>query len=111
MSARNDTCPGWISPVGTFKIPAKFNPRLLNINVDFKVLRAWLGFCALHHTKTCSSGDSREMLSLRVIDCKSRMIVSATSSCQYLALNYVWGNSTASLGEDDSDLAKDQLPK
>jgi hypothetical protein len=39
------------------------------------------------------------------------MIVPATSSCQYLALSYVWGNSTVSLGKDDSDLAKDQLPK
>lgn len=102
---------GWISPVETLKIPAKFSPRLLNVHVDFTVLRAWLGFCALHHTKTCSSRDSREMLPLRVIDCNSRMIIPATSSCQYLALSYVWGNSTASLGEDDSDLAKDQLPK
>jgi hypothetical protein len=51
------------------------------------------------------------MLSLRLIDCNSRMIVPATSGCQYLALSYVWGKSTVLLGEDDSDLAKDQLPK
>jgi hypothetical protein len=38
------------------------------------------------------------------------MIVPATSGCQYLALSYVWGKSTVLL-EDDSDLAKDQLPK
>jgi hypothetical protein len=100
---------GWMSPTQTPGNFPKFNARLLNATVDFTVLRAWLDFCSLYHTRTCFSQDCRKMLSLRVIDCDNHIIVPAESGCQYLVLSYVWGTSTALPGEEGSDQGKGQL--
>jgi len=38
-------------------------------------------------------GSDRKLTQLHVIDCISRQVVPAPTSCQFVALSYVWGTS------------------
>ena len=55
-----------------------------------------LAYCSVNHRQTCSTMETSPIGSLRVIDCQSRTIIRAPAMCQYVALSYVWGASTTS---------------
>ena len=60
--------------------------------INFQLLRAWLDICQQTHYSSCSLNDSQPLVSLRLIDCQTRLIVEATSRLPFVALSYVWGS-------------------
>jgi hypothetical protein len=69
--------------------------------VDWTILRRWLEYCNIHHTKTCKH--SRSTLALKVIECSSRKIIMLPKSAEYITLSYLWGETA---GETNSTLTK-----
>jgi hypothetical protein len=59
---------------------------------DLDLARYWYNYCRSNHTKTCGNTRHRPQ-SLRLIDCRTRMIVQPLSWVRYAALSYVWGPS------------------
>src|SRR5690606_26327440 len=71
----------------------------------------WLGHCVVEHGEPCKTngGGSNSVRGLRVIDCCTRTIIDAPSSCTYFALSYVWGKRLSSDGRaEPSHPAKDK---
>ena len=76
--------------------PSTFGVRRVQPNaVDYHLLRAWINICLQHHYSSFSLENSRPLASLRLIDCKTRLVVKATSSLPYVALSYVWGSKSS----------------
>lgn len=66
--------------------------NLLNSEVDFTQLNAWLHECCEFHLSSCAEFTELEPISgMRVIDVCTRDIVPATLGFDYAALSYVWG--------------------
>jgi hypothetical protein len=88
---------GYIIPILPASIPPSpaFGGRLLkDTQVDFELLKSWIGFCEGHHSKRCNAAIKKESPARRVIDCKTRQIIQMPARCPYIALSYVWGPST-----------------
>jgi hypothetical protein len=66
--------------------------RLLEPVIDFAAARRWLKLCLQHHGDACTSHVKSIVRNLKVIDCQSRMVVSAKDSDDYLVLSYTWGD-------------------
>lgn len=67
--------------------------RILD-NIDWKVVKNWLGFCKGNHSKYCARSETSLVSNLRVIDCETRQIITAEDpNMKYLTLSYVWGKS------------------
>jgi Heterokaryon incompatibility protein (HET) len=67
------------------------------------------------HAATCSRHssaveDTRRVPGFRLIDCDNRRVVAAPSSCDYLALSYVWGRSNPEDECEVADLGSRTLP-
>ena len=60
--------------------------------INYQLLRAWLDICQQNHYSSCSLNSSKPLVSLRLIDCETRLMVEATSVLAYVALSYVWGS-------------------
>lgn len=77
---------------------AVLNVHLLDpasVSMDF--IRNCLSYCSQNHHEACRATASEPVRSLRVIDCQTRSIVNAPPKCRYVALSYVWGESSAAL--------------
>ena len=58
--------------------------------IDYHLLRAQINICRQHHYSSLSFENSRPLTSLRLIDCKTRLVAKATYSLPYVAFSYVW---------------------
>ncbi len=67
-------------------------PRVQPNAIDYHLLRAWINICQQNHHSSCFFENSSPLASLRLIDCKTRLVVKATSRLPYVALSYVWGS-------------------
>lgn len=68
--------------------------RDLALGLDLDMIRSMLGNCRQEHGSDCQPVSPNEVV-LRLIDCKTRRIVQATSGQQYICLSYVWGSNHA----------------
>ena len=66
--------------------------RVKSNSINFQLLRAWLDICQQTHYSSCSFNDGKPLVSLRLIDCQTRLMVEATSRLPFVALSYVWGS-------------------
>lgn len=81
--------------------------HLVSPEVDWEMVRRLIGECQTSHGVPCSLMSSGRLQNLKVIDCKRRIIVPAPASCRFVALSYVWGQST---GESSFSL-EDEVPR
>jgi hypothetical protein len=51
--------------------------------------------CVTVHGQKCVPEAHQKLLHLRVIDCHTRMVVDAPANCHFVALSYVWGETSA----------------
>ncbi|KAL6906953.1 heterokaryon incompatibility domain-containing protein [Trichoderma evansii] len=68
------------------EVPTYFNPA---------VAKEWIRYCREHHWKTCYSQQDASVINLNLIDCESLIVERGHPQALYVALNYVWGSSTA----------------
>jgi hypothetical protein len=72
------------------------NGRVLPVQssgIPYERIKAWIRDCKEHDPYELASGE--KVKGLKVICCGSEpQVVSAPDSCRYVALSYVWGNST-----------------
>ena len=61
--------------------------------IDYNILKRWLQDCQNNHL-LCSRPESKAPHDLKVVDCKSRLIIPCRQDrkLDYLALSYVWGS-------------------
>ncbi|KAF2736802.1 HET-domain-containing protein, partial [Polyplosphaeria fusca] len=57
----------------------------------------WLDLCLRHHGDACGSHVKPVVNNLRVIDCQNRVVMSARTEDDYLALSYTWGDAQHSV--------------
>jgi hypothetical protein len=78
--------------VGSGKIGVR---TILLETFDGDFSRSCLAYCSEKHDLSCRRGFSKPNapLFLRVIDCKTRRIITAPPDCSYAALSYVWGSA------------------
>lgn len=81
-------------------------------NIKFSILKGWISMCQDMHTKACTV----EALSpnavpfFKLIECETLRIVPAPNE-PYVALSYVWGESTSQTPELDRTSKLDRLPE
>jgi hypothetical protein len=79
---------------------------------DLSIIRSWVDFCVHHHTETCVSPVTRDMLPFKIIDCNTREILIAPSdTTTYLALSYVWGAPSPGDHQSQDSQLPATLPK
>jgi hypothetical protein len=70
--------------------------------VDFDMAKSWTRKCKAEHARACRPASTAFIKQLKVIDCDKRRIVPAPVPCTFVALSYVWGqSSTAQRGGVD----------
>lgn len=69
----------------------------LDLGLDLNMVRSMLHDCRERHDGKCQPM-SLDGVVLRLIDCKSRRVVRASSDEKYICLSYVWGQNHASTG-------------
>lgn len=69
-----------------------FSPRIIPRSADLSLVNQWLQYCKSRHNRLCGVKVA-QLSNLRVIDCYSLSVVSAPSSCLYVALSYVWSKA------------------
>lgn len=96
--------------------PSAGGPKALG-GIDWDILRHWLRSCSSHHQLCPRIGTKKTSgLSLRVIDCTTRKLVTLPSfGDKYATLSYVWGGSGGpdddGGGDDNNDNDGDTLPE
>ncbi len=79
-------------------LPTRGTGREVADQVDLRHVKGWIEKCRSHHGDACETPSWLENLKpasgLRVIDVVDQKIVPAMPGCRYLALSYVWGEST-----------------
>lgn len=73
---------------------AKSSPTKAERAFDFEYVQKLVSICTQQHGKVCTSATGPRVPKLRVIDCETGSVVDAPDDCRYLALSYVWGEST-----------------
>lgn len=74
--------------------------------------KKWIADCKSEHGFVCSQRDPPRLENLSVIDCKEMKVVAAPRECDFVALSYVWGESTGSETEQAGGLPPwDLLPR
>ncbi|KAK1856936.1 HET domain protein [Colletotrichum chrysophilum] len=63
--------------------------------VCFDFFRLKLEECYNGHEKCCSSATASVMVDLRLIDVHTKQIITASRDCKYIALSYMWGDTSA----------------
>jgi hypothetical protein len=66
-------------------------PRPTPEYADYRLAQRCLTECNASHSDTCAPDDSTNLYNLQVIDCETRVVTSAPTTCAYVALSYVWG--------------------
>lgn len=69
-------------------------------DVDFA--RSCIAFCWDNHGTCCkrSTSEAKGPGFLKVIDCRTRKVITAPRDCSYAALSYVWESAPIALGQD-----------
>ncbi|RDL41475.1 uncharacterized protein BP5553_01454 [Venustampulla echinocandica] len=64
--------------------------------VNFDLIKSWLSRCEKHHGQRCAPERNDALRNIRLIDVDMRQVVSYPDNgyCSYLALSYMWGNTT-----------------
>jgi hypothetical protein len=76
--------------------------------VEMATVKSWLEHCRKDHVRDgCQISPKHHLHNLKVIDCKSLNIVSASSQTIFVALSYVWGEKP----EDSVDSLAFKLPE
>jgi len=90
--------PGCYLDIAAGTPPSGLTPRVSLIEPFFSSLNsatALMEKCRAEH-RLCMipmRGSNRKLTRLQVIDCISRQVIPAPTSCQFVALSYVWGTS------------------
>ncbi|CAO2656798.1 Nn.00g056010.m01.CDS01 [Neocucurbitaria sp. VM-36] len=71
-------------------------------SVDFNAAKSWIRTCSEQHGDSCGNVEPT-FSSLKVIDCRTKTVVRAPASCQYVALSYVWGTNHVTTPRDLSN--------
>ena len=61
--------------------------------VNYEFIKEAMATCQEKH-ENCRYPRARNVADLQVIDCRTGAVIAAPEDCQYLALSYVWGNSS-----------------
>lgn len=88
-----------ILPLCQTKVHLVDTPQVRAIDetlINWNTIKQWLSCCQSDHEGKCSPRiiPGKSLLTLRVIDCRTRAIVPAPVSCEFVALSYVWGKHT-----------------
>ncbi|KAK6224320.1 hypothetical protein QIS74_02647 [Colletotrichum tabaci] len=70
--------------------------RIFEERIDYGLVRSWIHLCESQHDTCRVTTEWKPIPHFKLIDCESRLIVSADSSDQrfrYVALSYVWGSA------------------
>jgi hypothetical protein len=67
---------------------------------DLPLAKAWYNYCHSHHETTCEFKSNAVIPYFKVIDCSTGKVCDATAGHPYIALSYVWGQSTMNWHED-----------
>lgn len=62
--------------------------------IDYTVIKQWMSLCRYKHSKTCAPLRKPGLRGLRVIDCRAGTVIEPPTSCQYVAVSYVWGQES-----------------
>lgn len=76
---------------------------------NFRLVRSWIDQCNAQHAEACKPAPTALIQQLRLIDCNKKAIVPAPVNCEFIALSYAWGQSTAAQAERTTGLH--DLPK
>lgn len=92
---------------------SKFHLRRVSPSrIDFSVIKGWLKDCQCSHEQFCMPSNRPFADYFRLIQCKSRRIVTISESTypipQFLALSYVWGNNAE---KEQGTPSRDHLPE
>lgn len=77
---------------------------------DLDLMRHWISCCQGNHERICTSGKVRPDR-LRLIDCKTRRLVIADPSQQYVCLSYLWGTRAIDNTKTFKTILPDVVPK
>lgn len=93
--------------LGQIPSPAgHIRPRLVHRRkFDAKFVQMCLNYCLINHQRYCQRNlfEPEIQTQFRVIDCKTRNVITAPLDCEYAALSYVWGQPSASKFDAGSD--------
>ncbi|KAJ4990365.1 tol protein [Stagonosporopsis vannaccii] len=82
--------------------------HVLPERTDISKLKRWVADCEADHDRHCALPQRPNLIGLKVIDCEHRIVVQAPHDCRFVALSYVWGDTT----KDSRDLnSGDSLPQ
>lgn len=76
--------------------PIHGSGRFMDLLINVRLLRQWLGRCETLHGKACAlpswwNAADKQPAGFRVIDVQKRCIVDAPEDCRYVSLSYMWG--------------------
>ncbi|KAI0149317.1 heterokaryon incompatibility protein-domain-containing protein [Pestalotiopsis sp. NC0098] len=98
---------------GTVGFAYDVNPTL--DESDWDVIRQWVDGCLKLHRSGCVCQDEFDLPGFKVIDCKTRKLVSRVNGVEFAALSYVWGSPQAqphkTNGASRPHTFPDSLPK
>jgi hypothetical protein len=74
---------------------------------EYESISQWLRTCLTDHSKECPQTSVRNTLTVYCIDCHDERVVPIPHAAKYVALSYVWGDTTA---PDDDESLSDAPP-
>jgi hypothetical protein len=77
------------------------------------IVKNWFDFCERFHQRRGVKENLNTIIpGFRLIDCKSRHFIHATSDCDYVSLSYVWGHKPSEPSKQQfiSDKLPNQVP-
>jgi hypothetical protein len=80
--------------------------------IDFGLVKAWIRECESHHGSYCRPRPFDGLSHfINVIDCEERCVIPAPEDCKFIALSYVWGESSQQPRRAAVFDIKDTLPQ
>lgn len=73
--------------------------QLVTPKINFRTIQKWMTICSERHGHDLTQENYSEGLRLRMVNCRTRRIVSYPPKEKYIALSYVWGSSGSSKSE------------
>lgn len=88
--------------------------RTVTERLDVKLPRTWIGFCKENHQAVCARAGPSLVKGLRLVDCKTRRLVSLddfdSSSLEYVTLSSFWAAAETESFLDEKNNIKEDLP-
>jgi hypothetical protein len=78
-------------------------------HIDFEPIKRWVHNCEVSHNE-CRPVTQREIRDLRLIDCMNRVVCTAPTGSQFVALSYVWGKLDSGATREHGSLPA-ELPR